>query len=116
MRDTLGALLESVGDAEAAVAREVTKLHENLVVRPISGHLAQLGEPRGEYTIVVRLAKLATTHAELPDSSDLLHEFDEMTERTRSRPRETVRALATKYGRPTREIYERLEEAKHLVK
>ena len=36
-----------------ALGRELTKAHEELVVRPISAHLETIDEGRGEYTLVV---------------------------------------------------------------
>ena len=53
--DTLAALAEQLGDRDAAVAREVTKLHEECV----TGTLAELAEhyadtmPKGEIVVVV---------------------------------------------------------------
>ena len=55
LADTLGALAEGLGDRDAAVARELTKLHEECV----TGSLAALAErsadrpPKGEIVIVV---------------------------------------------------------------
>ena len=42
-----------LGDRTAALARELTKAHEELVVRPISAHLEAVSGGRGEYTLVV---------------------------------------------------------------
>jgi 16S rRNA (cytidine1402-2'-O)-methyltransferase len=112
IRNTLQDLLEIVGDREAAVGRELTKLHESLVVRPISGHLGHLGEPRGEYTVVVRLGGESAGMLEVPVNSDLLHEFCYMTNTKGASRRDAVRSLAAKYGRSTRDIYERLERGK----
>lgn len=55
LADSLAALAEGLGDREAAVAREITKLHEQCV----TGSLTQLAEryaparPKGEIVIVV---------------------------------------------------------------
>lgn len=116
VRNTLQELLGAVGDREAAMGRELTKAHEELVVRPISTHLAHLGEPRGEYTIVVHLGKRDAKSVEMPDGLSLLREFGEITESSTSGRRHAVRSLAAKYGRTSRDIYERLETAKGLVK
>ena len=50
IRQTLQDLLHTLGDPHVVVGRELTKVHEELVRGPISGVLAALGEPRGEYT------------------------------------------------------------------
>ena len=116
IRDTLEELVGKVGDRDAAVGRELTKVHEELVVRPISRQLVELGDPRGEYTIVVQLADREAKLVEMPENTALLHEFGEMIELLPSGRRAAVRALAVKYGRTTRDIYERLEQAKISVK
>ena len=46
-------MLAEWGNRTAALGRELTKAHEELVVAPISDHLARIGEGRGEYTLVV---------------------------------------------------------------
>jgi 16S rRNA (cytidine1402-2'-O)-methyltransferase len=52
---TLRALLAACGDREVAVARELTKLHEEIRREPLSAALAhfQATPPRGEFTLVV---------------------------------------------------------------
>jgi 16S rRNA (cytidine1402-2'-O)-methyltransferase len=53
--DTLIALNEGLGDREAAVARELTKLHEECVTGPLSQLAARYADtpPKGEIVIVV---------------------------------------------------------------
>ena len=112
IRDTLADLMEAVGDQPAAVGRELTKAHEELVVRPISEHLERLGEPRGEYTVVVRLASEARRQAEIPDDPELLAEFGHMTKSWTGDRRSLVTLLAGKYGTTARDIYSRIERGK----
>ena len=50
--DTLAALAEGLGDRPAALCRELTKLHEEVVRAPLSD-LAQRPAPRGEVVLVV---------------------------------------------------------------
>src|SRR5262249_40129116 len=58
IKSTLADLLDRIGDKTIAVARELTKIHEQLVVGPISTVIARLEEPRGEYTVVVDVGQL----------------------------------------------------------
>ncbi len=52
--DTLRALLEVLGDRDAAVARELTKLYEESFVSTLSGLVERYGDaPKGEIVIVV---------------------------------------------------------------
>ena len=115
IRDTLTRLLEALGDQRAAVGRELTKAHEELVVRPISDHLTNLGEPRGEYTIVVEVPHPEAATPDMPEDAELIHEFGELTKCRLVGRREAVKALAAKYGSTAREIYARLERAKASV-
>src|SRR3954469_12519312 len=52
IESTLQALAVTVGDRPILLARELTKLHEQLVRGPISKVLEELGAPRGEFTVV----------------------------------------------------------------
>ena len=107
--DALAALAEGLGPREAAICRELTKLHEE--VR--HGDLAQLarryaegGETRGEFVIVVA-----------PPSADEAQadKVDEMLRGalTRVSVKDAVGEVALATGRPRREVYQRaLELAK----
>jgi 16S rRNA (cytidine1402-2'-O)-methyltransferase len=113
IRDTLADLLAIFGDRLIAVGREVTKAHEELVVRPISLYLEQLGEPRGEFTVVVAPpAEGQTAVEELPPAAALVHEFGELTKSGGGSRRDIVRDLAKRYGLTTRDMYRVLEGAK----
>mgnify|MGYP000509991536 FL=1 len=50
---TLKLMMVCWGDRTVALCREMTKIHEELVVRPISDLIDVIGTPRGEYTGVV---------------------------------------------------------------
>ena len=103
-------LLEIFGDRLAAVGRELTKAHEELVVRPISQHLQQLKTLKGEFTIVVAPAEpIPDQPRELPEASVLLHEFGELTNSFSGSRREAVKLLARKYRVGSRTMYRLLE-------
>ncbi len=105
-------LLEIFGDRLAAVGRELTKVHEELAVRPISEHVHRLTLPRGEFTIVVAPAEaIPEQPVDVPDTSVLLREFGEMTNSSAGSRREAVKLLARKYRVGTREMYQLLEKA-----
>ena len=53
IRELLVDMRELLGDRLVAMGRELTKAHEELVVRPISEHLNALTSPRGEFTLLV---------------------------------------------------------------
>ncbi len=54
--ETLGDLLETLGDRDVALCRELTKLHEEVVRTTLAGALERYRteKPRGEYVLVIR--------------------------------------------------------------
>ena len=113
IRETLADMLSILGDRTIALGRELTKAHEELVIRPITMHLKAMREPRGEYTVVVAPATSQKPDELLPSPEVLLAEFAQMTETGTGSRRQTVRALAEKYHVATRRMYQLLEEARH---
>ena len=113
IRDTLADLLAILGDRVAAIGRELTKAHEELVVKPISVHLEHLTEPRGEFTVVVSKPDPGRArHEGLPSTDKLVHEFGELTKCSRGSRREIVKDLAERYGLSARDMYRLLETGK----
>ena len=55
LKDTLSELFESLGDRQAAVCRELTKLHEEVLHLSLSEAAGyyEAHEPRGEYVLVI---------------------------------------------------------------
>jgi 16S rRNA (cytidine1402-2'-O)-methyltransferase len=103
-------LVDIFGDRVCAVGRELTKAHEELVVRPISQHLQSLIEPRGEFTIVVAPAEpVPEAPMEIPPPAALIREFGDLTNSSTGSRREAVKLLARKYRVPTRTMYQLLE-------
>src|SRR5262249_4467694 len=56
---TLDELQQSVGDCYVFIGRELTKIHEQLVKGPISKVQSVLGQPKGEFTVVVDIGQTA---------------------------------------------------------
>ena len=110
IRATLAELLSTVGDRRVAIARELTKVHEEVVTGPLSKALDALHSPRGEFTIVLSPA----ADEPVPDVSDdrLWDEFRSLTARDGLSRREAIAALARRYQRPARAVYAALERAR----
>ena len=107
LRQTLEDLVAQVGGEHViGVGRELTKVHEELVVRPINWHLDHFSEPRGEFTLLVpaRLAMPADVKP-LPDAAALRLEFGQLTESGPSGGREALKTLAAKYGVSVNALY-----------
>jgi 16S rRNA (cytidine1402-2'-O)-methyltransferase len=113
IRWTLEELQRAVGDTQIVLAREMTKVHEELVRGPISGVLSALSSPLGEFTIVVVIGQ--PTEQAPPGAvrpADLLIEFGYMTNTVGLTRRQGISRLSRKYKISAREAYSMLEAAK----
>jgi 16S rRNA (cytidine1402-2'-O)-methyltransferase len=115
VRQTLADMLDVLGDRQVAVGRELTKAHEELVVRPISGHLDAIQDPIGEFTLVVAPSALKLAAPAVPSDVDVADEFGLMTNKMGFERREALRELGKKYGLATRQVYDTIERAKKLA-
>jgi len=112
VRDSLGDLAEIMGDREAAICRELTKLHEEIRRAPLVqlAREADVLETRGEFVLVIG-PPAAETQVMAPDAVDEL-----LRGELRSNSVKDAVAHAVELsGRPRREVYARaLELAKAL--
>ena len=111
---TLEALAEVCGDREAAVGRELTKRHEEILTGRIRDLLGRIGDPRGEYTVVVSPGADAAP-PEPMDDDEAWASFLDLTARGGLGRRDAVAALARRYGVPAREVYAALERGKRAA-
>jgi 16S rRNA (cytidine1402-2'-O)-methyltransferase len=115
IRDTLADMLSVLGDRRLAVARELTKVHEELVVRPISQHLEIIREPKGEFTLIVAPPDPDDNRPDPPSSALVTEEFGQIVENAEISRRDAIRQLAAKYGLSTRAVYAMIEEGRNSV-
>jgi 16S rRNA (cytidine1402-2'-O)-methyltransferase len=97
-------VIDELGDRRVAVARELTKIHEEVIRGPASEVLARLSaaEPRGEIVVVVEgYAGAAVALAELVDEARRLVESG-------MRKREAATTVARRHGASSKAIYEAL--------
>jgi 16S rRNA (cytidine1402-2'-O)-methyltransferase len=112
VQDTLADLAELMGERDAAICRELTKLHEEISRAPLS-ELARRSdalETRGEFVLVIG-PPAADAQAMTPDAlDDLLRQ-----QLASSSVKDAVAHAVELSGRPRREVYARaLELAKDL--
>ena len=109
---SLSDMLEVLGDRRVAVCREMTKVHEELVVGPISRVLDKLSSKKGEFTVVIEPARASCNRLKDKIYPALLaRKFGQVIDKVSSR-REAIRILSGKYGLSNRSIYKILEEEK----
>jgi len=107
--DTLAALARQLGEREAAIVREISKLHEECVTDTLAGLAARYSDasPKGEIVIVIG------PPAEAPEASD--DELDAALDEALSRlsPSRAAAEVAEKLGLPRKRAYARaLERSK----
>jgi 16S rRNA (cytidine1402-2'-O)-methyltransferase len=112
IRATLHDMLAVLGDRTMALGRELTKAHEELVVRPISAHLERVGDGRGEYTLVVAAAPAIETHTAVPSATDIHAEFGHLIDNAGVSRRGAIKHLAVKYGLSARDVYSLVEQGR----
>jgi 16S rRNA (cytidine1402-2'-O)-methyltransferase len=106
---TLGHMAEILGPREAAVARELTKLHEEVRRAPLpelARHYAETGAPKGEVVVVVAPPKPAPALDDAEIEALLRQALE------RASVREAAAEVAAASGHPRREIYARALELK----
>lgn len=112
----LKAAVDILGTRPLLMARELTKLHQELR----RGTVVELGKSpiieRGEFTLVVGPITETSDHVGLTfDPAIVVGEFRHLTETGGFTRRQAIAALSRRYGRPSREIFATLEEAKRAV-
>jgi 16S rRNA (cytidine1402-2'-O)-methyltransferase len=110
--ETLADALASLGDRQASIGRELTKLHEEVLRGSLSALADRVGEPRGEFTVVVagRSDGPAAVSAEVSDNQ-LLIDFGHLTESGAGR-REAITELASRYGLRSRDVFAAIDRAR----
>lgn len=100
--ESLGDLLQVLGDRRIAVCRELTKLHEEVFRGRISQAIERFAEPRGEFTLVIEGQK------DKPGptlTSDIEARMREMR-LSGLKAREAIARLSSETGLSRKELYE----------
>lgn len=114
---TLPEMTENSVNRPIMVARELTKAHEEVLTGPMSQILEQLGEPRGEFTILVgpvsESAKSADSAKRVVSDEAIADEFGQLIEFGAGTRREAIREVARRSGISSKAVFEALERAKN---
>ena len=104
----LTAMAEVLGDREAFLCREATKVHEEYVrgrLREIVDRLAARSTVRGEIVLVVAGATETPAPGEIEDPAAL---YSRLTADGKTTRRQAVKEVARRLGLPAREVYRRV--------
>jgi 16S rRNA (cytidine1402-2'-O)-methyltransferase len=109
---TLMDLSEILAERPITIARELTKLHED-VVRTTADHATTLQVPeRGEFTIILAPYLSPAGRPVVTDDTELSVYFGLLTDSTGMSRRDAVAATAHRFGLSTNDVYTRLERLK----
>jgi 16S rRNA (cytidine1402-2'-O)-methyltransferase len=106
VRATLADVIEALGDREVALARELTKLHEEVLRGPASGVLDRLGDadPKGEVVLVLAGAGEAGGEATTGVFADAVDDARRLVG-LGLRPRDAAKEVARRSGASANALY-----------
>ncbi len=117
IRRTLEDIRARIGNCQAVVCRELTKIHEELVRGPIDAILERASIETGELTVVLNCGHLTHNDVAISISDDQMAEqFGHLTQSAGFTRRAAVQRLARQYGRRPNDVYAAVERGKKLVK
>jgi 16S rRNA (cytidine1402-2'-O)-methyltransferase len=95
------------------VARELTKLHEELVWGSPKELLVKFDNPHGEFTLIIPPRDRSQEPIEPPDDSEIADLVGQITEREQPKSlREAARLAGERLGMSARDVYAALERVK----
>jgi 16S rRNA (cytidine1402-2'-O)-methyltransferase len=109
IRETLADIEAVMGDRPMALARELTKVHEEILTGTAAAVASRLGDARGECTLVIAGAPVVAQQGPPAGDEDVWRAFVFLTDHEGFGRREAVTALARRFGRPARDIYAAIE-------
>jgi 16S rRNA (cytidine1402-2'-O)-methyltransferase len=109
IRATLRELRDLAGDRIVGIARELTKVHEELVIKPISSLLSHFEDPKGEFTVLLPPRTEPEAPAPALTAATLQVELGELTNSNKSSRRQALKVLAERHGVKVNDLYRLLE-------
>lgn len=113
IRECIRSLGLILGERHIMVARELTKVHQQLLSGTASAVAGEPVQALGEFTIVVGPAnEILENKQASPNDTEIEHEFEHLTRRGGRSRREVVNEVAKRHGIPAREAYAAIERVK----
>jgi 16S rRNA (cytidine1402-2'-O)-methyltransferase len=116
IRALLDDIATEMGERNVAIGRELTKKHESLAVRPISGWLTTPPPELGEFVLVIYPATSPVeANRGSPDADAIAEEFDRLTNNEGLGRREALKSAAMKFSVSTRDVFAAVERRRDLA-
>ncbi len=113
IRTTLEQMQHIMSDRNIVIAREMTKVHEELVKGPISDVLSSLrSKVKGEITVVIQPRNRSSKKKSAPTTGKIWKEFLHLTEQLGLGKRASISRIAKSYDMKSRDIYSAIVRAK----
>ncbi|OFW16396.1 MAG: 16S rRNA (cytidine(1402)-2'-O)-methyltransferase [Acidobacteria bacterium RIFCSPLOWO2_12_FULL_67_14] len=113
IRRTMADMDSVLGIRQIVVARELTKMHQELLRSHRAGDLIdQMPNPKGEFTVVVGPTGADESSHNRPNDQSIAAEFGRMTDSLPGGRRQIVAALARKHGLSPNDVYAIIEKEK----
>jgi len=113
---TLHDLERHVGDCEAVICRELTKVYEDIVRGSLSALSKIALQGRGEFTVVVSIGRKTESNQAISISPpEIAAEFGVLTNMPGLTRRKAINILGKRHGIAPNRVYEMLEESKLSV-
>lgn len=104
-----------LGNRQISVGRELTKIHESLVVRPILWWLEHPPPERGEFVVVIAPPAEGSDRLSMAsDDVSLVQTFGRLTENDGLDRRQALKETGRRHGVSARDVFSALERAKNL--
>lgn len=103
---TLSTICELFGDRQVVLAREITKIHEEFIRGKISEVLENIGEPKGEFVVLVEGNSVSKKDVDLQNLNELsLDEHYKYYENQGLEKKEIIKKIAKDRNLSKNEIY-----------
>ena len=106
-------IAQVMGERQIVVGRELTKVHQEFLSGTAGTLRPRLTSPKGEFTVVLGPWQPAPVLSDDVSDGDIASEFWRTTDSGHRSRREHIAAVARKYGRTPRQVYEAVERAKN---
>ena len=108
MLETLDDMAAILGDRQTTIARELTKIYEEIFTGTISSARKHFSRKPVKGEVILMVEKADASLHEVPEDKELLQQIEELASHRAMTRNEALKQIARQYGLPKRELYQRL--------